>query len=76
MAEILADLHLDQPTLIAAILYRAVREEKLSLEVVEAQFTEEVMRLIKGVMRMAAMSRVISGDNPVLGQAEAQRQYP
>ncbi|WP_339339291.1 GTP diphosphokinase [uncultured Oceanicoccus sp.] len=73
MAEILADLHLDQPTLIAAILYRAVREEKLSLAAIEAQFGQDVLRMIKGVMRMAAMSRVISGDNPVLGQAEAQK---
>ena len=29
--------------------------------------------MIKGVMRMAAMSRVVSSDNPVLGQAEAQK---
>jgi len=73
MAEILADLRLDQPTLIAAILYRAVREEKLSLEAVEKQFGEDIVRMIKGVMRMAAMSRVVSSDSPVLGQAEAQK---
>ncbi len=73
MAEILADLHLDQPTLIAAILYRAVREEKLPLETVEKQFGDDIVRLIKGVMRMAAMSRVVSSDSPVLGQAEAQK---
>lgn len=73
MAEILADLHLDQPTLIAAILYRAVREEKLTLEAVEEQFGQDIVRMIKGVMRMAAMSRVVSSDNPVLGQAEAQK---
>ncbi|ARN75361.1 GTP diphosphokinase [Oceanicoccus sagamiensis] len=73
MAEILADLHLDQPTLVAAILYRAVREEKLSLETVEEQFGEDIVRMIKGVMRMAAMSRVVSSDSPVLGQAEAQK---
>ncbi len=73
MADILADLQLDQQTLIAAILYRAVREEKLKIEVVEQNFGEEVVLLINGVLRMAAMSRVITGDSPVLGQAEAQK---
>ncbi len=73
MADILTDLHLDQKTLVAAILYRAVREEKLSIDVVEQQFGEEVVGLINGVLKMAAMSRVIAGDSPVLGQAEAQK---
>jgi GTP pyrophosphokinase len=73
MADILADLQLDQQTLIAAILYRAVREEKLPIETVEQNFGEEIVRLINGVLRMAAMSRVIAGDSPVLGQAEAQK---
>lgn len=73
MAEILADLRLDQQTLIAAILYRAVREEKLPLQTVADQFGADIGRMIEGVMRMAAMSRVVSGDSPVLGQAEAQK---
>ncbi len=73
MAEILAELHLDQETLVAAILYRAVREEKLPLERVEQQFGADIAAMISGVQRMAAMSRVIGGDDPVLGQAEAQR---
>lgn len=73
MAEILADLRLDQQTLIAAILYRAVREEKISIEDVAEQFGSEISRMIQGVLRMAAMSRGVSGDNPVLGQAEAQK---
>lgn len=56
MAEILADLQLDQDTLVAAILYRAVREEKLALTEVESQFGETVAKLIKGVLRMAAIA--------------------
>ncbi|MBR9912285.1 MAG: GTP diphosphokinase [Gammaproteobacteria bacterium] len=56
MAEILADLHLDCETLQAAILYRAVREKKLSLDFVETQFGEGVAKLIRGVIRMAAIS--------------------
>ncbi|WP_339899795.1 GTP diphosphokinase [uncultured Gilvimarinus sp.] len=56
MAEILADLQLDHDTLVAAVLYRAVREEKLALAEVEASFGEAVAKLIKGVLRMAAIS--------------------
>ncbi|MDO3385875.1 GTP diphosphokinase [Gilvimarinus sp. SDUM040013] len=56
MAEILADLQLDQDTLVAAVLYRAVREEKLSLADVEKQFGDMVAKLIKGVLRMAAIA--------------------
>ena len=74
MAEILADLHLDEETLTAAIIYRSVREQKLSIDVVCEQFGETVAGLIDGVLRMAAMSRVVSGDVPVLGQASGQKE--
>ncbi len=73
MAEILTELHLDKETLVAAILYRSVREEKLTLEKVEALFGKDIAKMIDGVLRMAALSRVITSDNPVLGQAEAQK---
>ncbi len=73
MAEILADLHLDQETLVAAILYRSVREQKLALKDVNAFFGSEIAQMIDGVTRMASLSRVRSGDQPVLGQAEAQK---
>jgi GTP pyrophosphokinase len=72
MAEILADLHLDQDGLVAAILYRVVREGKLSLELVADQFGKPIAKLIEGVLRMAAISRVNSEKGPVLGQAEDQ----
>ncbi|MDX9875534.1 MAG: bifunctional (p)ppGpp synthetase/guanosine-3',5'-bis(diphosphate) 3'-pyrophosphohydrolase, partial [Spongiibacteraceae bacterium] len=73
MAEILADLHLDQGGLIAAILYRAVREGTLDLKTVEAQFGAPIAKLIEGVLRMAAISRVNTGQSgPILGQVETQ----
>ena len=56
MAELLADLELDQDALLAAIVYRAVRENKLSLETVTAGFGETVAKLVDGVLRMAAIS--------------------
>ena len=56
MAEILADLQLDQDTLVAAILYRAVRENKIPLVDVQQKFGDTVAKLVKGVLRMAAIS--------------------
>jgi GTP pyrophosphokinase len=56
MADILADLKLDQPALEAAVLYRAVREGLLSLEAVTKRFGDEVAKLIDGVLQMAAIS--------------------
>jgi GTP pyrophosphokinase len=58
MAEILADLHLDCDTLVAAVLYRSVRENKLSLDTVQHQFGQAVAKLIGGVARMAAISNI------------------
>ena len=74
MAEILADLQLDQEILVASILYRAVREDKLSNDVVKELFGADIAKMIDGVLRMAAMSQVRSGDAPVLGQAEGQKE--
>ncbi|ATH79086.1 MULTISPECIES: GTP diphosphokinase [Halomonadaceae] len=56
MADILADLKLDQATLEAAVLYRAVREGLLSLDAVTKRFGDEVAKLIDGVLQMAAIS--------------------
>lgn len=56
MADILAELKLDQSTLEAAVLYRAVREGLLSLEAVTKRFGDEVANLIDGVLQMAAIS--------------------
>lgn len=58
MAEILAELHLDHEALIAAILYRSVREEQVSIEQIEEQFGQAVAAMIEGVIRMAVMSRI------------------
>lgn len=74
MAEILADLQLDQDALVAAILYRAVRENKITLADVQAQFGETVSKLVKGVLRMAAISyqRSESEDRVLGNQVEVQ----
>lgn len=73
MAQILAELNLDQEALVASILYRAVREERLSLDVVKAQFGEGVAKLINGVQQMAAISAIHTPyKGSVLGQNQGQ----
>jgi GTP pyrophosphokinase len=73
MAEILAELNLDQETLIAAILYRGVREKKLDLQLVRKEFGEGVAKLIDGVLQMAAIGMIIHpAPGNVLGQSEGQ----
>ena len=56
MAEILADLKLDQESLVAAVIYRAVREGKTTLAAVEKRLGSAVSVLVDGVQRMAAIS--------------------
>lgn len=56
MAEILAELKLDQDSLVAAVVYRAVRERKTDLAEVERRFGATVASLVDGVQRMAAIS--------------------
>ena len=73
MAQILVELELDQNAIIAAILYRAVREGKLSLEKAKRDYGEETAKLIEGVSQMAAISathRPFKG--MVLGQNQGQ----
>jgi len=73
MAEILADLQLDQDTLVAAIIYRAVREGRVSIERVRAEISDTVANLIEGVLKMAAIGTLVSPTNKiVLGQQQSQ----
>ncbi|WP_339468037.1 MULTISPECIES: GTP diphosphokinase [unclassified Pseudomonas] len=60
IAEILADLKLDQDSLIAAVLYRGVREGHIQLATVGQRFGSVVAKLIDGVLRMAAISASLS----------------
>ncbi|GEN27458.1 GTP pyrophosphokinase [Halovibrio variabilis] len=71
MADILGELKLDQATLEAAVLYRAVREGLLSLEGVTKRFGEEVANLIDGVLQMAAISYPLAPDHG-MGQHNQQ----
>lgn len=72
MAEILSDLRLDQDTLVASIIYRAVREGKYSVEQVEVALGHKVASLVTGVLRMAAISQVRTEEGRVFGQSTSQ----
>jgi GTP pyrophosphokinase len=67
MADILTDLYMDDDGLVAAIIYRAVRENQITLNHVRKQFGDSVAGLVQGVMKMAAISNVRMGSGQVLG---------
>ncbi|PJE79496.1 GTP pyrophosphokinase [invertebrate metagenome] len=73
MVDILAQLKLDISSLTAAVLYRAVREKKITLAVVGETYGNTVARLISDVQGMAVISTI---QNParrhILGQRQDQ----
>lgn len=73
IAEILVDLKQDSETLVAGVLYRAVRERKLPLSSVRRDFGIKVAHLIEGVQQMAAISAVQQPQHKaVLGDTQRQ----
>jgi len=73
MADILAELGLDEESLVAGVIYRAVREQQIPLQEVEQHLGKDVADLVQGVLRMAAISGIqIMSENPVLGQTQDQ----
>ncbi|KTC89228.1 MULTISPECIES: GTP diphosphokinase [Legionella] len=55
MADILADLEVDQETLTAAIIFENVHYDDLSLDDVEEQLGSNIAKLVKGIEKMSAM---------------------
>jgi len=72
IAEILADLKLDQDSLIAAVLYRGVREGQIQLPDVNQRFGPVVAKLIEGVLRMAAISASLNPRQSLVLGTQAQ----
>src|SRR3990167_4444998 len=56
MADILADLEVDQETLAASIMFESVHYAELSIDDVEEQMGGQIARLVKGVQKMSAIS--------------------
>ena len=72
IAEILADLKLDQDSLVAAVIYRGVREGKIQLADVHQRFGPVVAKLIEGVLRMAAISASLNPRESLVLGSQAQ----
>jgi GTP pyrophosphokinase len=72
MADILSELRMDEDGIVAAIIYRAVRENQITLNHVRKQFGKPVADLVDGVLRMAAISNVRMSDTPVFGEQKDQ----
>lgn len=72
MAEILVELRLDSEALIASILYRSVRESRVTLDALREEFGDEVAKLVEGVLRMAAINETDTSRTRVLGQTDDQ----
>ncbi|MEM7365933.1 MAG: bifunctional (p)ppGpp synthetase/guanosine-3',5'-bis(diphosphate) 3'-pyrophosphohydrolase [Pseudomonadota bacterium] len=67
MADILSELRIDEDGLVAAIVYRAVRENQITIGHVRNQYGVVVADLVTGVLKMAAISDVRTGTTEVLG---------
>jgi guanosine-3',5'-bis(diphosphate) 3'-pyrophosphohydrolase len=52
VARVLAELHLDDSTLAAALLHDVVEDTDLTIEEVRAEFGEEITRLVEGVTKL------------------------
>ena len=74
MVEILSGFRADQDSLVAAALYRAVREDQLPLSRVTDMFGRKVSSIIEGVIRMGEVSKNLSADtaSEVLGRSDNQ----
>ena len=73
MADILSTMPIDEDALLAALLYRSVRLERLPLREVRERFGKTVAKLIEGVQQMAIIGQTRQ-DTPesFLGQHEQQ----
>lgn len=72
IALILIELKVDVQALCAGVLYRAVREQRLSVESVRRQFGKSVEALVVGVLKMADVADVQQfTTTAVLGQPQS-----
>ena len=74
MAHILAELHLDKDALVAAVIYRSVREGKMTLDEVKDNYGEDTVKLIQGVLRMAAIRNLRNDSNEQVFGLDATEQ--
>lgn len=56
MADLLADLEVDQDTLAAAVIFENVHYADLSIDDVEEQLGQNIAKLVRGIEKMSAMN--------------------
>lgn len=66
MAELMNELRVDEDGIVAAIIYRAVRENQITLNHVRKLYGDNVAKLIEGVLKMAAISDIQFGTHKVV----------
>lgn len=52
VSEILLNMHMDEPTIIAALLHDVVEDTSVSLETIKKEFGEEVAYLVEGLTKL------------------------
>jgi len=72
VADILADLHLDATTLAAALLHDVPEDTSVTLEDLQAQFGDEVTRLVDGVTKLERIQRLSGTRKRPLAEAQAE----
>lgn len=66
LAELVVDLQMDQSAVDAALLYRGVREERFSRDMIESRFGGDVAGLVHSVAAMAQTSILEMSNSPLL----------
>ena len=73
IADLLRTFQVDENGLIAAIVYRAARENQITVQHIRNQFGDEVSSIVEGVLKMAAISSIhIRKNEVVLGETSDQ----
>ncbi len=74
VAQILAELRMPTPVILAGLLHDTVEDTPLTLEQIEAAFGPEVAKLVDGVTKLATLPRVSKdGNQPIDRNVESLR---
>jgi len=72
VADIVADLRMDAPTLAAALLHDVPEDTSVTLEDLQAQFGDEVAKLVDGVTKLERVRRLSRSGRGALAEAQAE----
>jgi GTP pyrophosphokinase len=72
VADALADLRMDVPTLVASLLHDVPEDTAISLEAVRTQFGDEIARLVDGVTKLERLRDLSRSQEGGLAEAQAE----